>query len=32
MFSKTRKLVDEYLDPTVIDQIDRRLREARGGG
>jgi len=31
MFSKTRKLVTTYLDPTVIEQLDRQLREARGG-
>ena len=29
MFSKTRKLVNTYLDPAVIDQLDRQLREAR---
>jgi len=32
MFSKTRKLVDEYLDPAAIDQLDRQLREAREAG
>jgi len=31
MFSKTRKLVITYLDPAIIDQLDRQLREARGG-
>ena len=29
MFSKTRKLVNTYLDPAIIDQLDRQLREAR---
>ena len=29
MFSKTLKLVNTYLDPAVIDQLDRQLREAR---
>jgi hypothetical protein len=30
MFSKTRELVNVYLDPAIIDQLDRQLREARG--
>lgn len=29
MFRKTRELVNEYLDPTVIDQIDRQVRSAQ---
>lgn len=32
MFSKTRKLVAEYLDELAIDQLDRRLHEVRGAG
>lgn len=31
MFSKTRKLVTTYLDPAILDQLDRQLREARAG-
>lgn len=32
MFSKTRKLVNEFLDPNVVDQLDRQVREARDSG
>ncbi|MFH1267149.1 MAG: hypothetical protein ABIK89_15585 [Planctomycetota bacterium] len=32
MFSKTRKLVAEYLNPSAIDQLDRQLHEARSAG
>jgi hypothetical protein len=32
MFRKTRDLVNAYLDPAVIDQLDRQLREARRAG
>jgi len=28
MFTKTRKLVVEYLDPKVVEQLDRQVREA----
>lgn len=29
MFRKTRQLVNEYLDPKMIDQLDRQVRNAR---
>ena len=29
MFRKTRELVNEYLDPKVIDQLDRQVRNAQ---
>jgi len=29
MFRKTRELVNEYLDPAVIDQLDRQVRSAQ---
>jgi hypothetical protein len=32
MFRKTRNLVHEYLDPVVLEQLERQLREARGAG
>ncbi len=32
MFSKTRELVNAYLDPAVIDQLARQLHDARRAG
>jgi hypothetical protein len=32
MFRKTRDLVNVYLDPVVIEQLERQLREARPAG
>ena len=31
MFAKTRKLVDEYLNPNVIDQLDRQIAASKAG-